>query len=201
MLDLAAGAYEVYYASFPYFHHEDDWNFSSGSSKTLSGKIKGLFDRDFNYNEDDYYDLYREFKIVVMGQGRRMSQEEILKHQEASRAGAVIALAANDDNFYGKQGFELEKPLKLEIAALGEARRGEESEFDYGWIVNVDTREKAWKFLYRDSEHAGGAEKNRRASETISLPAGKYVAIFVTDDSHSPYKWNSTPPYDPSAGA
>ncbi|MCI0696520.1 hypothetical protein L0337_31530 [candidate division KSB1 bacterium] len=196
-LDLAAGAYEVYYASFQYFHNEGDWSYSSGVEKFLFGKSRSFFDRGFN--DDDYYDLCREFKVIVKGQGRRMSQEEILKNQEAGRADAVIALAADDDDFYGKQGFELERPLKLQIEALGEARKGDESEFDYGWIVNVDTREKAWKFLYRDSEHAGGADKNRWVSETISLPAGKYAAIFVTDDSHSPYKWNSPPPYDPSA--
>jgi hypothetical protein len=158
----------VYYASFPYFHNEDDWNFSSGFGKTFSGKSKGLFDGGFN--EDDYYSLYREFKIVVKGQGRKMSQEEILKNQEARRADAVIALAAVDDNFYGKQGFELEKPLKLEIAALGEARKGEESEFDYGWIVNVDTREKVWKFWYRDSEHAGGARKIAARARRFPFP-------------------------------
>jgi hypothetical protein len=196
-LDLARGAYEVYYASFQYFHNEDDWNLSSGVEKFLFGKSRNFFDRGFN--DDDYYDLCREFKVVVKGQGRKLSRDEIVKNQEAWHADAVIALAANDDNFYGKQGFELEKPLKLQIEAAGEARKGDESEYDYGWIVNVDTREKVWKFLYRDSEPAGGADKNRRVSETISLPAGKYAALFVTDDSHSPYKWNSPPPYDPSA--
>ena len=196
-LKLKPGAYEVYYASFPYFRNEDDWSFSSEVGKLLGGKPKNVFHRGFN--REDYYDLYREFKIAIQGQGRKQSREEMVKKQEARRADAVIALAAVDDNYYAQQGFVLDQPITVQIEATGEARKGKESEFDYGWIVNVDTREKVWKFSYRDSEHAGGAEKNRRIRESLSLPAGKYAAFFVADDSHSPRKWNSTPPYDPAA--
>ncbi|MGH7493661.1 MAG: hypothetical protein ACREOO_14890 [bacterium] len=194
-LKLSPGAYEVYYACYPYFHNDNDWSASSSVGKFFSGGFGDLFRRGFD--RDEYEHLYEDFGVTVKGNGKKLDRGEIMRNQEAVYSGAVIAARADEDNVYFKQGFELEKPLELQIAAVGEARK--DDDFDYGWIVNLDTRAKAWKFTYRDSEHAGGAEKNRRVSETISLPAGKFAAIFVTDDSHSPYKWNSPPPYDPAA--
>jgi hypothetical protein len=77
-------------------------------------------------------------------------------------------------------------------------RRDYEQElYDHGWIINTQTREKVWKFTYADSDPAGGAPKNRRIDQTISLPAGSYAAFFVTDDSHSDRSWNAAPPHDP----
>jgi hypothetical protein len=194
-LKLPRGAYEVYYACFPYFHHEDDWSVSSSAEKFLTGKVGNFFNRGFD--SDDYEYLYEDFGVTVKGKGQKLDRGEILRNQEALYAGAAVAAVADEDDLFFKQGFELAKPMEVRIAAVGEARK--DGEFDYGWIVNVDTREKLWKFTYRNSEHAGGAEKNRRVNETVSLPAGRYAAIFVTDDSHSPYKWNSPPPYDPAA--
>jgi len=34
--------------------------------------------------------------------------------------------------------------------------------------------------------------------DTIRLAAGRYVAYFVSDDSHDPDEWNAVPPYDPA---
>jgi hypothetical protein len=33
--------------------------------------------------------------------------------------------------------------------------------------------------------------------ETITLPAGNYIAYYAADDSHSPDGWNAPPPHDP----
>jgi hypothetical protein len=191
---LPKGDYEVYYASFSYFHRENENWHASGWWRNIWKKSDDLW--GWHFNRDDYADLYREFNIAVRGSGRRLDREGILRNQEALRQDAVIALVADDDDFYQKQGFELEKPLQLQIEAVGEAR--DDGEYDYGWIVNTETRKKVWKMTFWDSEHAGGAEKNRIVNETIFLPAGKYAAIYVSDDSHSPYKWNSPPPYDPA---
>ncbi|NIW79628.1 MAG: hypothetical protein GWN16_09290, partial [Calditrichae bacterium] len=86
--------------------------------------------------------------------------------------------------------------MDLKIYAIGEAR--EDGAFDYGWIINTQTRNRVWKLDYRNSDYGGGSEKNRMIKETISLPAGSYAALFVSDDSHSPREWNAFPPYDPS---
>ena len=68
---------------------------------------------------------------------------------------------------------------------------------DYGWIINADSREKVWMMERWNTEPAGGASKNRVASEEITLPKGNYIAYYSTDDSHSPEDWNQPPPYDP----
>jgi hypothetical protein len=87
--------------------------------------------------------------------------------------------------------------MQVEIYAEGEAR--EDAEFDAGWIINADTREKLWKLTWRDSAPAGGASKNRMARITKTLPAGRYAAFYATDDSHDQSQWNSAPPHDPQA--
>src|SRR5438045_1322158 len=43
---------------------------------------------------------------------------------------------------------------------------------------------------------AGGAAKNRLAHETLHLRPGRYVAYFVSDDSHAPDDWNAVPATD-----
>src|SRR5690606_39532873 len=99
------------------------------------------------------------------------------------------------DDQYVQQGFALARPMEVEVYAVGELRRDEG--FDYGWIVNADTRERVWEMDYAGTRHAGGAAKNRVANEVIRLPAGRYAAFFVTDDSHSAEAWNEAPPFDP----
>jgi hypothetical protein len=97
------------------------------------------------------------------------------------------------DNDYRSEGFTLKKPLTLHIFALGEGRDGEM--FDYGWIVNGKTHERVWQMDYYDTEHAGGAQKNRMFDDTINLEAGNYVAYYVSDGSHSYRRWNAGRPF------
>ncbi len=52
---------------------------------------------------------------------------------------------------------------------------------------------------YRHTEAAGGAHKNRIVRDTLRLPAGRYVAYFVSDDAHAPGEWNAVPPYAPES--
>jgi hypothetical protein len=84
----------------------------------------------------------------------------------------------------------------VQVHAMGEMNR--DGDYDYAWILNTDTRRRAWTMDYRHTQDAGGAHKNREVRDTIHLPAGKYVAYYVTDDSHDPFDWNAVPPYDPA---
>ena len=52
---------------------------------------------------------------------------------------------------------------------------------------------------YRMTSEAGGADKNRLFDGTITLPAGRYVLHWESDDSHSFEDWNADPPDDPDA--
>ena len=79
---------------------------------------------------------------------------------------------------------------------MGESNK--DGAYDFGWIMNVDTREKVWRFSYSGSEFAGGAKKNRVVDDVFEAPAGRYVLVYTTDDSHSWERWNAAPPHDPS---
>ncbi|NIR48810.1 hypothetical protein GWO43_10285 [candidate division KSB1 bacterium] len=202
-VSLSKGKYEVYYASFPYYQWIDDdwdrdydWDDRWNRRRGWHGWMSRIFDgRWGDWYYDEFRDAFREFKAVVKGLGKKLSRDEIRKSQEAFRKKAVVAIPITRDDRYETQGFVVEKPMEVQIYALGEARR--DGNFDYGLILNTNTLERVWQLTYRDSEHAGGAQKNRMSRESISLPAGTYVAYYISDDSHSPWEWNAPPPYDP----
>jgi hypothetical protein len=64
-------------------------------------------------------------------------------------------------------------------------------------ILDAKTRQKVWVMDSDNSNHAGGASKNRFVDEIITLPKGSYIVQYNTDDSHAYGDWNSEPPFDP----
>ena len=58
-----------------------------------------------------------------------------------------------------RHAFSLEEDSRIRIYAIGEGM-GDEM-YDYAWIENAETGQDIWKMTYRDTEHAGGARKNR----------------------------------------
>lgn len=100
------------------------------------------------------------------------------------------------DNEYLTQAFELKKPARIRIEAIGEYSERDRNFVDYGWIENAADGEPVWEMTEDNTAYAGGADKNRMFEGTIELPAGKYVANYVTDDSHSYRSWNAGQPYD-----
>ena len=202
-VSLTKGKYEVYYSAFPHYRYQGDWDDHgdhwTGRRRGWQGWVGDIFDgrwRDGDRYYDEFEDAFKEFKIIVKGNGKKLDRDAITKAQDDLRDKAVISIHASRDDVYENQGFILKKPVELEIYAIGEANR--DGNYDYGLIVNTKTRERVWQLTYRDSDPAGGARKNRMSKETISLPAGTYVATFIADDSHSPWEWNSPPPYDPA---
>jgi hypothetical protein len=200
-IDLKAGNYEVYYSTYPYFENSGNWHDSRrrGIANRISDFFARLFNGDYDrfYDDYDYYDDFaNKFKIIVKGNGKKLDASDLEKLQNTLKREAAISLNATDDDQYLTQGFQIKKPVEVNIYAIGEAR--DDGNFDYGWIINTETREKIWTMDYWESERAGGADKNRLANESVSLPAGRYAAVYVTDDSHSPREWNSAVPYDPA---
>ncbi|MBN1269584.1 MAG: hypothetical protein JXB04_08355 [Kiritimatiellae bacterium] len=106
----------------------------------------------------------------------------------------IVELTRLRDSKHERGGFTLSKPMKLRVYAIGEGEDGDM--FDYGWIIDADTRETVWEMEYRDTEHAGGAAKNRMIDAIIELDAGDYIACAATDGSHSYRDWNDAAPYD-----
>jgi hypothetical protein len=209
-VSLPAGNYEVYYAFYP-----TSWSYSSGPN-SFGDAVKHVWNEVFDDGSNKDYSYYRDkqkdLKIAVRGKGRSAGKDEAARWQNDYKANAIVTMTALWDDRYEKQGFTLDRPMDLQIYAVGETgwdendwewnrnrRRDYEQElYDHGWIINTQTREKVWKFTYADSKPAGGAPKNRMNNQTISLPAGSYAAFFVTDDSHSERRWNAPPPHDPS---
>lgn len=188
-VSLPEGDYEVYYSSFPYAYRDDGFN------HWFSKWFHDVFDGD----DDEAYHHFRkdwqEFKITVRGKGKAYVRNKLDELRSGFLQSAFVSMRGLRDGERVKQGFKLSRPVGVEIYAVGEARR--DGTYDYGWIVNSRTREKAWMFDYRNSEYAGGARKNRVVRETVRLEEGEYEAVFVTDDSHSSSHWNSAPPNDP----
>ena len=98
------------------------------------------------------------------------------------------------DNEYLSESFELSKDTRLRVLSIGE---GEDDEMvDYAWIKNTETGKTVWELSYENTEHAGGARKNRLYNDVIILPKGTYKVYYKTDGSHSYRDWNATPPFD-----
>jgi len=191
-VELTAGQYEVYFSFFPYREHS--WR-ADGFGNFMGDMFEELFGWE-NYGHRNYRRKdFERLNVKIKGNGRALSESELGKIHQELNSGALIAMAELWDDEFNQQGFVLDRPMELEIYAIGEARH--DGEYDYGWIQNTKTGEKVWQFTHRNSEAAGGAEKNRIVETTISLPAGTYAAFFATDDSHSPRRWNSPPPDDP----
>ena len=175
---LGPGVYEVYYADFP-----DSWRVSQ------QGGNKSWFS---SFRSDD---ISGKFRLTIVGDGSRVGTSEVARARRDYDDQAIVALTRVTASSTQRAGFTLDRPTKLEIYAIGEEQNN--GQFDYGWLVNADTREKVWELHYDASEPAGGAAKNRMERRQITLPAGRYGALFTSDDSHNPRDWNSAPPYDP----
>ncbi len=189
---LPSGDYEVYYSSYPFAYNKDwrSWN-------NFFDDLFGVFsNRD---SEDELQRAYKRewqrFKITVTGEGRALDSDAVADLRSEFLKDTFVSMTALRDDSNERVAFELTRALDVEIYAIGEARP--DGAFDYGWIMDLDTRKRVWVFRYDDSMPAGGAKKNRLVKMAIRLPAGKYVAVFVTDDSHATGSWNAAPPNDP----
>jgi hypothetical protein len=179
---LPAGSYTAYYAAFP---DGEYWTDENGKTRS---------DRKWHWFGEEPID---EFKLIVRGNGQPLAAQELNRLRQVAGASAIVALRATTHEEFQQSGFTLSKPTQLDIYVEGEAR--EDGEFDFGWIINADTRAKVWAFSWRESDAAGGAAKNRIAKVSRVLPAGRYAAFYATDDSHDPSEWNTQPPHDPDA--
>lgn len=188
VIALPAGAYEVNYAAlFPvsrFWTDDDDWRVRNAENDQQLGKeLHGPYLDDGSY---------RSFGILVRGAGKRLTRE-LARAEWAGNA--FVTLRGEKPGRPQRTGFELDRAMPVEVYLIGERENGWQ---DYGWIVDAATRKTVWTARSAQGDHAGGASKNRVQRVTLNLPAGKYLAGYVTDDSHHAAAWNETPPYDPS---
>jgi hypothetical protein len=93
------------------------------------------------------------------------------------------------------RSFTVDGDTRVRIRALGEGRSGRM--YDFGYVRDESSGRIVWEMSYDDTEHAGGADKNRRVVADLVLEPGQYEAVYISDDSHSFHGWNASRPDDP----
>lgn len=164
---LPAGLYMVYYRTDD-SHASGDWNASPPRRADRWGISLQLLDG----NKADV----RAFDSLT-------DSREVL-----------VQLTDIRDSQHFRARFEIDREMTVQIYAIGEGSHGEM--YDYGWIENRVSREVVWIMNFQNTFRAGGDHKNRAAFEVISLPPGRYMLHYTSDDSHSPENWNARPPDD-----
>jgi CubicO group peptidase (beta-lactamase class C family) len=101
----------------------------------------------------------------------------------------IVQVLDNEDKTVA---FSLKDNQEVRVFAIGEGQTGEM--FDYGWIENADSGSVVWRMEELKTNHAGGAAKNRKVDQVITLPPGNYKLRYKSDDSHAFDHWNSVPP-------
>lgn len=119
------------------------------------------------------------------------------KYTPEGRGQPLVDLTRVGDDAFESQAFELKSEQSLHILCIGEYSSWGKEFVDYGWIEDAGTGRTVWDMTWRNSTEAGGAEKNRKFDRMVTLPAGFYIAHYITDDSHSYRDWNASPPYEP----
>ena len=119
----------------------------------------------------------------------------VTEFNEEEDKSVLVKMTRVGDHEKQKTRFVLEKEQFINIYALGEGQSGEM--YDYAWIEDASTGRTVWEMKYHQTSRAGGARKNRLINEQIRLPAGSYIVVYKTDDSHSFERWNEQPPDDP----
>jgi len=147
------------------------------------------------FNASPPYDPINWGVTILPGQGFDKSSFSII--DVPGRGDAVIELTRARNNDFHEQSFKLESKTKLHIYAIGEMSNSDRDFADYGTIVEAATGKTVWEMTYRNTEHAGGAGKNRMFDDLITLPAGTYTAYYLTDGSHAYRNWNSSAPFEP----
>ncbi len=192
--------------------NERVWSFNSRYADHAGGGKKNLmFDKEITlpagsyivkYVTDDSHS-YDEWNVkpptdpqfwgITMKVVNPRDKKNVLPFSKDDVINPIVEITRVRDDQYYSQGFSLKKDMDVRVFCIGEGSRDMD---DYGWISNADTREKVWEMRYRDTEHAGGAGKNRMVNEVIKLKKGNYIAYYMTDDSHSYRDWNSEAPYE-----
>jgi len=205
-IDLPQGSYEAYYAHHAYAQSGSYLMFSSRNLDRRPSKLDG------SHDESHGRWLQRLFTGGSRGNGaweRRVGNYGMELYLQANEAASAekfkaplnwknefIALVPDKDDGCWTASFHARRAVTLHVYAQGEYA-GDGEFADHGWILDAHTRRPVWEMNSGKAQYGGGDKKNRRQVETIQLPAGDYIATYVTDGSHSPADWNAAPPCDP----
>jgi hypothetical protein len=108
----------------------------------------------------------------------------------------IVSIVRVGDSEYRSEGFTLKRETPVRIYAFGERSSTRVVMVDEGMILDARTRKRVWEMNASRTFPAGGAAKNRLVDEVTRLPAGSYIVVYSTDDSHAYGDWNASPPFD-----
>lgn len=203
---LSKGSYELYYVAYAYYYHGtfDHIHMNvdrrkSGFDTIKRGSRKGFwsffshwFDKDI---EKEFLKRALRWGVdIAVASGDVQSVQKFTPPKLSDHI--LVQMTGLGENEARRQAFTLSRTIPIHVTALGEAT-GRDEFFDYGWIINTETRRRVWEMTWYKARPAGGAQKNVKVDETITLSPGTYELDYVTDDSHSLADWNAKPPYDP----
>jgi hypothetical protein len=104
----------------------------------------------------------------------------------------IVSMIGMHDDEMRASGFALRRPMDLRIYAIGEGFTDHMA--DYAWIVDDEQHKSVWTMSYDNTQHAGGAAKNRVFDGVVHLKPGNYLVYYRSDGSHSYNDWNGAPP-------
>ena len=188
-VNLPAGKYALYYycgiGKDQYYYFNFD------------GKDGGFFDglkRFFGSTDKHYSDKDRRKLFFTVAAEKNLFRPLAVDPLEAR---TVLSITQPRNSSFKSLNFKLSEPATLTVYCLGENPKSFDQSADGGYIQDMRTRRKVWELTHSNTDHAGGAEKNRKFFGKVSLPAGDYQLAYFTDDSHTFGRWNGPPPYDP----
>jgi len=184
---LKAGNYELYFTGA---YDNRGW-----SGEWTINSFDDLLDEIFDSRDKQkfQYGMQEDLFVKVAASGLKEVDVDDLFQKQVQKSKIYFARAEDHEHF--EQGFTLTGEAKMRVYAIGEGRKDET--FDYAWIIDAATRERVFEMNYRNTDFAGGADKNLKVDEVITLPKGSYLVSYSTDDTHSYERWNSLPPDDP----
>lgn len=193
-LDLEAGRYELYAYASPRWRTSGRFFWNGGEWRNWFGD-----GHSYSWSERGSRSVRRALdECFVKISADDLSKADVAQFEPTGDiAGALMQYNRLGDGEYIRAGFRLHEAMDLDIYALIELPEDWDHGADHGWIIDARTQERVWYMTHRNTEHAGGADKNRLFRNTVRLDAGEYVLIYGTDDSHSYEQFNASPPFDP----
>jgi len=205
-LELKAGTYEAYFSN-----HGFGWTgpLSHGTRdidrRRLQGAAAAKDDDKFGFRAiaeslspgrvADWKARAAHYGLELYARSGEAAEVRTAQAPVAWR-GEVLALLATQDGGEVRGTFKVSRPVTMHIYCQGERESGD-ALADSGWIMDARSRKVVWEMNGATADYAGGAEKNRRQVQTLTLPAGEYIAGYTTHDPHSPAHWDAAPPCDP----